>query len=227
MRETDETGRASVEAGQAVYSPLVLSVYDAFVLGFSNHLLWRCPTVELRALYDRNVGAHHLDIGVGTGYFLDRARWPVPAPAITLLDLNANSLAAAARRIGRYAPKAVAADALAPLPDLGRFDSVGLCYLLHCLPGAISSKATVFDHVRPLLAPGARVFGATIVQGDAPRSWAAQRLMDLYNTKGIFSNRDDRAQDLEAALESRFEDVRVGLKGAVALFEARVPLTMS
>ena len=109
------------------------------------------------------------------------------------------------------------------LPDLGRFDSVGLCYLLHCLPGTIPAKAAVFDNVRPLLAPGARVFGATIVQGDAPRSRLAQRLMDFYNSKGIFSNRGDRAEDLEAALKSRFADVRVGLVGAVALFEARVP----
>ena len=221
MRAEDETANASVTAGQAVYSPLVLSVYDILVLGFSNHVLWRCPTAELRALYDRNVSARHLDIGVGTGYFLDRTRWPVSAPAITLLDLNANSLAAAARRIERYAPKTVAADALQPLPDLGRFGSVGLCYLLHCLPGAIPSKAAVFNHVRPLLAPGARVFGATILQGNAPRSWAAQRLMDTYNSKGIFSNRDDRVEDLESALKSRFKDVRVDLKGAVALFEAK------
>jgi ubiquinone/menaquinone biosynthesis C-methylase UbiE len=221
MSADNERENVSVEAGQAVYSPLVLSVYDVFVLGFSNHLLWRCPTAELRALYDRNVSAHHLDIGVGTGYFLDRARWPVPSPAITLLDLNANSLAAAARRIERYSPKTATADALQPLPDLGRFDSMGLCYLLHCLPGAIPSKAAVFDNIRPLLAPGARVFGATILQGSVPRSWAAQRLMDTYNSKGIFSNRSDRVEDLEAALASRFKDVRVGLKGAVALFEAR------
>lgn len=221
MGATEERAGASVEAGQAVYSPLVLAIYDAFVLGFSNHLLWRCPTAQMRALYDRNVGPRHLDIGVGTGYYLDRAHWPVPAPEITLLDLNANSLAAAAHRIRRYAPRTVAADALSPLPDLGRFDSAGLCYLLHCLPGDIPSKAVVFDHIRPLLAPGARVFGATIVQGSAPRSRPAQRLMDIYNSKGIFSNRADRAEDLEAALKSRFADARVEMKGAVALFEAR------
>jgi hypothetical protein len=85
----------------------------------------------------------------------------------------------------------------------------------------MKTKTAVFDRIGPHLAPGARLFGATIVQGDAPRSWAAQRLMDLYNTKGIFSNRDDRAQDLEAALKSRFKDVRVELKGCVALFEAQ------
>jgi SAM-dependent methyltransferase len=211
----------AIEAGQAVYSPLVLKIYDWFVLGFSNRVLWRCPTPALRALYGRNVSARHIDIGVGTGYFLDKVNWPVPNPAITLVDLNPNSLDAAARRIARYAPRTVAANALAPLPPLGPFDSAGLCYLLHCLPGAIAEKAAVFDHLRPALAPGARVFGATILQGDAPRSWAAQRLMNLYNKKGIFSNAHDTRHALDAALKQRFSDVKIEMRGAVALFEAR------
>jgi hypothetical protein len=79
---------ADFEAGQAVYSPMVLHTYDWLVLGLSNHRLWMCPTQELRRLCDRNVSARHLDVGVGTGYFLDKARWPVPKPKITLLDLN-------------------------------------------------------------------------------------------------------------------------------------------
>ena len=211
----------AVEAGHAIYSPLVLRVYDWFVLGFSNRLLWRCPTPYLRALYDRNVSARHIDIGVGTGYFLDKAKWPVADPAITLVDLNPKSLRAAARRIARFRPRAVEANALAPLPAMGPFDSAGLCYLLHCLPGAIEQKAAVFDHLRPALAPGARVFGATILQGGAPRSWAAQRLMNLYNRKGIFSNVGDTRESLAAALKSRFADVKIEMRGAVALFEAR------
>jgi hypothetical protein len=211
----------AVEAGQAVYSPLVLKVYDWFVLGFSNRLLWRCPTPHLRALYDRNASARHIDIGVGTGYFLDKAKWPAADPAITLVDLNPNSLNAAAKRIGRFAPRTVLANALAPLPPLGPFDSAGLCYLLHCLPGDMETKSVVFDHVRPALAAGARVFGAAILQGDAPRSWAAQRLMNLYNKKGIFSNAADTREALEAALKRRFADVKIEMRGAVALFEAR------
>ena len=100
----------TVARGQAPYSPLVLSIYDVVVLGISNHLLWRCPTAKLRNLYDRNVSGRHVDIGVGTGYFLDQARWPVGDPAITLVDLNPNSLRAAARRIGRFAPRAILAE---------------------------------------------------------------------------------------------------------------------
>ena len=79
----------------------------------------------------------------------------------------------------------------------------------------------VFDYIRPLLAPGASIFGATILQGDAPRSRAAQALMDFYNRKGVFSNAQDTLADLHIALEARFADVRIEMTGAVALFEAR------
>jgi hypothetical protein len=53
-----------VERGQAAYSSTVLRNYDWMVLGLSNRLLWRCPTAELRRLYDRNVSDRHLDVGV-------------------------------------------------------------------------------------------------------------------------------------------------------------------
>lgn len=213
-----------VSRGQAVYSPAVLGLYDLFVLGFSNHLLWRCPTRELRALFDRNVGARHLDVGVGTGYYLDRARWPVAEPAITLLDLNANSLSAAAKRIVRFKPSLVQADILKPLPaGLSPYTSVSLSYLLHCLPGAMPDKAAaVFDHLMPVLDNGARVFGATIVQGSEQLGIAARKLMALYNARGIFSNREDRAADLDAVLRARLSDVHVWERGTVALFEARM-----
>ena len=65
------------------------------------------------------------------------------------------------------------------------------------------------------------MFGATIVQGDAPRSGAAQALMNLYNRKGVFSNAGDTFGDLRTALESRFRDVELDRQGAVVLFEAR------
>lgn len=66
----------------------------------------------------------------------------------------------------------------------------------------------MFDHLAPVLERGARVFGATIVQGNAPRSMPAQALMNLYNSKGIFSNAADTVEDLHAALCRRFRRCR-------------------
>lgn len=206
--------------GQAVYTPLTLAVYDTLVLGLSCRFLWRCPAKELEALYARNVSARHIDVGVGTGYFLDKATWPVADPDILLVDLNPHSLNAAATRIGRFAPHTLTANILEPLPASGKFNSAGLCFLLHCLPGRMTDKAVLFDRLLPVLSPGAKVFGATILQGDAPRSRAAQVAMNLYNSQGIFSNAEDTFQDLEGELHKRFPTVRMTRRGAVAIFEA-------
>ena len=34
-----------------------------------------------------------------------------------------------------------------------RFDSIGLNYLLHCIPGIIESKSVVFDHLMNIIKP--------------------------------------------------------------------------
>jgi hypothetical protein len=58
--------------GAAVYSQAVLAAYDAFVVGFSNSFAWKCPSRLLVAFYNENISEEHLDVGVGTGYFLDK-----------------------------------------------------------------------------------------------------------------------------------------------------------
>ncbi len=58
---------ASSHAGQAIYTPLTLALYDIVVLQLSNPLIWRCATKRILALYDRYATDNHLDVGVGTG----------------------------------------------------------------------------------------------------------------------------------------------------------------
>jgi len=211
-----------VVAGQAVYSKRVLGSYDFVVLGLSNRFLWRCPTERLLEHYNRHVTENHLDVGVGTGYFLDHCRFSVPSPRIALMDLNPNTLEFAARRIARFQPESYLRNVLEPISlDAAPFDSVGINYLLHCLPGTIDSKSVVFDHLRELMRPNAVVFGSTLLQGGVSRNWFAQRLMEVYNAKGIFSNRNDDLLGLTKALRLRFKEVSVEVVGCVAIFSAR------
>ena len=211
-----------VIAGQAVYTRRTLQAYDLVVLGLSNRCIWNCPTSRLVAHYDRHISANHLDVGVGTGYFLDHCRFPSARPRIALLDLNQATLDFAAHRIARYTPERYRASVLEPLPpDVPKFDSVGLNYLLHCVPGTIESKAAAFDHLQALMNPGAVIFGSTLLQGGVRRSWAARRLMALYNRKGIFHNEADHLEGLTQALHARFNKVEVETTGCAALFSAR------
>jgi SAM-dependent methyltransferase len=224
QRREEMPGPASKEVveGQAVYTPLALKAYDLWVLGLSNSLIWSCPTSRILALYNAHVSANHLDVGVGSGYFLDRCRFPSAAPRVALMDLNPNSLGYTARRIARYRPETYQRNVLEPIAlDAPRFDTIALNYLLHCVPGSMDEKAVAFDHLRSLLNPGGKVFGSTLLQGGVSRSRVARRLMDIYNRKGVFHNTRDSLESLEGALRRRFAESHVEVVGCAALFWAR------
>lgn len=209
--------------GQAIYSQRVLKTYDFIVLGVSNRLIWQCSTQRQAEHYNRYLTANHLDVGVGTGYYLEHAHFPSPTPRVALMDLNQNSLAFASQRIVKYSPQSYLCNVLEPISiDGEKFDSVGINYLLHCLPGNIESKAVIFDHLKALMNPNAVLFGTTLLQGGVPRSWLAKRLMAVYNKKGIFSNAQDNLDSLNSALTQRFRDVSVEVVGCGALFSGRV-----
>lgn len=211
------------QAGAAVYSPLTLRLYDAWVLGLSNRYAWGCPTAEvLLPFFRRQVGRRHLEVGVGTGYYLAKAELPADTE-VTLLDLNPVSLAAAQGRFGRPA-RTLRHDVLEPLePTVGPFDSIALYYLLHCLPGSLAQKGRVFAQLAPVLAPGGVLFGATILGDTAGHNRFGQRLMALYNRKGIFGNAHDTLADLERELRRHFARIELRQVGRVALFSAREP----
>ena len=177
-----------VRAGQAAYTKGNLRLYDFIVLGLTNHLIWNCPTKRLVQQYDIHITANHLDVGVGTGYFLDQCRFPSHTPRVALSDINRNSLDFAAQRIARHSPETYLRNVLEPVSiDAAKFDSVGINYLLHCLPGTIAAKSVILDHLKALMNPNAVLFGSTLLQGGVSRSWLARRLMAFYNKKGIFS----------------------------------------
>jgi len=213
---------ARVNAGQAAFTKTTLAIYDWFVLGFTCHLVWRCSTEHTLALYRRHLSGNHLEVGVGTGFFLDRSRFPISRPRLALLDLNPNCLELTARRVSRYEPEIYQANVLAPIQmEVLPFDSVGVNYVLHCLPGALPEKGIVFAHLKTLLRPGGVLFGSTLLQGGVPRSALARASMRLYNARRVFCNERDDVDGLVRALEQHLKHVQVETIGCVAQFSGR------
>lgn len=210
-----------VHAGQAGYTRLVLPFYDLLVTHYSLPLLWRCPKSRIVELYDGNVGSRHLDVGVASGYLIDECRFPSTSPEITLMDLNPNSLRYAARRLRRYAPRTHRANVLEPwgLPPAS-FESVAMSNLLHCVPGTLRDKQVAFEYARDALAPGGRLFGVTVLGLEADHSKRSRKGMERLNRKGVFSNLDDRREDLEAGLAAALPSYEVEVQGVIALFTA-------
>ena len=212
--------QTAIARAHAVYTPVMLSIYDVLVHGLSNRFAWRCPTRRLLELYRSDLSANHLEAGVGTGFFLDRvdaARYD----RLALLDINRHCLDRAGHRLARFKPALYQVNLLAPIKlDLAPFASVGLTYVLHCLPGRMSEKLVAVDHLRPLMRAGAVLFGATILGRGISPNWAARALLGLYNAKGVFNNREDDMASLSDGLRQRFDRVEIEREGCVALFRA-------
>ncbi|GGF03040.1 methyltransferase [Aliidongia dinghuensis] len=207
----------------AIYNPLVLRLYDLWVTRFSNRFAWRCPAARQIAHYRAHLADRHLDVGVGTGFYLQWAG-EFGARQVALLDPNPDCLATARARLGQVPATVYRQDALDPLvvPE-PPFGSIGLSYLLHCLPGPMARKAAIFDNLRPLLAPGGTLFGSTILGDGAGHNPLGRKLMAVYNAKGIFGNAEDTLQALDRELSHRFATVRIEQVGVVALFSAAGP----
>jgi hypothetical protein len=141
-----------------------------------------------------------------------------------LLDINRHCLALSTRRLARFRPMPQEANLLAPLDlDVEPVDSIGLTYVLHCLPGRMAEKLRVVDHLRPFMRGNTVLFGATILGRGIEPNAAARALLALYNSKGVFNNRMDDLEALETGLRQRFGMVEIEQRGCVALFRAAAP----
>jgi hypothetical protein len=226
----------STAAGAAIYKPSTLKLYDLVVLTISNTNAWRCPTTTtLLPFFTQNLSQNHLDIGVGTGYYLRQAIASgdiTEASKITLADLNPSTLEAAQGELRAGAgveATSLQCDIMSPLPlpspgsEPLKFDSISLFYLLHCMPGPPAAKASIFSHLKNNLTAEGVLYGATILgKGEGVRhNWLGSCLMWVYNRMSVFGNVDDTEEDFVAALREHFVDVKSSVVGVVLLFKAQ------
>ncbi|MEM8769755.1 MAG: class I SAM-dependent methyltransferase, partial [Pseudomonadota bacterium] len=174
-------------AGQRFFSAINHGIYDLGLYHFVTDQLWRCPTRYLLDGYADNLSSHHLELGVGSGYLLERTLCRDTAKRLALVDLNQRSLGKAAKRLRRYKPAAVQWNILEPLPEaLNGFHSVGMNYVLHCIPGDIADHRRLLENVHASLAEGGVFFGATLLWEPAAMTPGARAFMRLLNEVGIF-----------------------------------------
>jgi ubiquinone/menaquinone biosynthesis C-methylase UbiE len=213
----------NTESGASVYSPTILKVYDFAVLGLSNRFVWQCPTkTVLLPFYKEHLGLKHLDVGVGTGFYIARAGL-TRSHQVSLLDLNENSLRAAAAQVKQAKVRTFVRDVMRPSSepvDTG-YDSISLFYLLHCLPGTMDDKETAIANLKRYLSKDGVLYGATILGDEAAHNPIERMLLKLYNDKGVFHNMADTLNDLQRMLRRQFQNVQIRRHNKVALFVAR------
>ena len=205
--------------GQADYTGVFLRLYDALVLGPIVRYVWRSPAEPIAAMYRKHIRPNHLDVGPGTGYFIDHAGLPAGS-RVTILDPNTNVLRYVSRRLRDLEVVAVEADVLKPLPVAGPFASAGLNGVLHCLPGPLDRKAAAIANIARVLAPHATLFGSTVLGRSARHTRAGRAMLTAFNRRGVFGNLDDTDDGIADILRRSFDQVSIETVGGMAIFTA-------
>ena len=208
--------------GQSDYSPALLRLYDPLVLGPIARFVWRFPLEKFGGFYPEHISPNHLDVGPGTGYFLEHAGLP-DGTRVTILDPNTNVLRYVKGRLRRLDVTAVEADVLKPFPIPGPFESVGLSMVLHCLPGPMERKVLAIQNIARVMAPGGVLFGASVLGTSAPHTRLGRVFLWAFNRRGAFSNLDDTEAGLHHILGGSFRDIELRTVGGIAVFVATNP----
>jgi SAM-dependent methyltransferase len=207
--------------GQRDYNRAFLHLYNPIVFRVGK-VVWHVPKSALLEPYRRYTSRNHLDVGPGTGYWLQQANF-APGSRVTILDPNRSVLRHVSRRLPGLDLTAVEADVLKPLPVAGPFDSAALSMVIHCLPGPMERKAPAIANIAAVLAPSGVLFGATVLGRSADHTPAARRVLAAFNRQGGFDNLDDSEAGLRDILQASFADVEVHTVGSAAIFVARNP----
>jgi SAM-dependent methyltransferase len=208
--------------GQRDYTPLALNLYDPLVLGPIARYVWQCPTAALVERYRRYIRDLHLDVGPGTGFFLEHAGLS-EGSRVTIVDPNTNVLMHVKRRLKQLDVTAVEADVLKPLPLDEPFDSAALHAVIHCLPGPLERKASAIVNVAAVLSPTGVLFGASVLGRSGQHNRVARAMLAAFNRQGGFDNLDDTEDGIGEMLAGSFERVEIETIGSLAVFAAMRP----
>jgi hypothetical protein len=213
---------ARVKRSQQFFNRLTLPLYDLVLYGLISRHAWGMSIARLDAHYQRYTRANHLEVGVGTGYLLDRAEFPTGASRLALMDLSEPCLERTARRVSRYAPEVYVQNLLEPMrQQLAPFDSIALNYVMHCVPGGFEEKHVAFLHLATLLGSHGVLFGTTVLGQGVQKNLLARPAMSVLNAIGLFNNRRDNARDLERFLREHFQILEFEVVGVVAVFAVK------
>lgn len=221
MNKTSKDTQERINKSQKYFNPIALILYDFIVYDIITPLFWGFPISTLIGHYKRNLKNNHLEVGVGTGILLKNSLQRSQS-RLGLMDLSQSCLDKSKQRLQRYLPEIYRQNILIPInQSIPKFDSIGINYVMHCIPGSFSEKGLVFKHLKALLNEGGVLFGSSLMFNHKDQGLFSKFVMRLLNIMGIFNNSEDTSEALEIALRAHFNDVQIVKIGSATLFSAR------
>lgn len=211
-----------IKRSQRFFNTLSLLFYDLLLYGVISKYAWGSSIARLDAHYKKYVRHNHLEVGVGTGFLLNRVEFDSAHPRLALMDLSRECLEKTKHKVARYAPDTYIQNLLEPIQHtIDKFDSIGINSVMHCVPGSFKEKGIAFAHLQPFLTENGVLFGTTVLSDDVHKNVLARPFMWMMNALGVFNNRGDNALDLKVCLEANFRVIEFEVVGVTAFFAVR------
>jgi hypothetical protein len=211
-----------VKRSQQFFNKRSLFFYDFLLYGVISKYAWGSPIRRLDSHYRKYVAHNHLEVGVGTGFLLNRVVFDSAHPRLALVDLSRDCMEKTKLKVARHAPETYIQNLLEPiLHKIDKFDSIGINYVMHCVPGNFKEKGVVFTHLQPLLSENGVLFGTTVLSDNIHKNVLARPFMWLMNSLGVFNNRSDNAGDLKECLDANFQLIEFEVMGVTAFFAVK------
>ncbi|NOT97652.1 MAG: methyltransferase type 12 [Sideroxydans sp.] len=226
MNNTDQIMiSAKINRSQQYFNKLSLFFYDFILYGLISKYAWGSSLQRLDSHYKKYIRSNHLEVGVGTGFLLNRVTFDSDKPRLALMDLSGACLERTKLKVSRYAPEIYIQNLLEPMKNrMAQFDSISINYVMHCIPGSFNEKGIAFKYLKPLLSKNGVLFGTTVLSEGVRKNMLAQPFMWLLNILGIFNNRKDNASDLQYYLGENFQLIEFEVIGVTAFFAVKHPL---
>ena len=106
------------------------------------------------------------------------------------------------------------------IPSSVEFNSVGINYVLHCVPGNLQTKLDKL--ISNLGDKKYNIFGASVICDPLHMNPIAEYELIFLNAFGIFNNNNDTYEELNNYLKERKMKFSLEKKGYVAIFNIEI-----
>lgn len=197
--------------------------YDRIVNDFNCKHVWKCSTKNIIDNYQKNISNNHLEIGPGTGFFLNKKNTGINFKKLTLVDVNKDILQFSKKNLEQYYSniEILHSDLFSQkISESIYFESVGVNYVLHCVTGNLQTK---LDNLIDNLGNNKyNLFGASVICDPLHMNTIAEYELIFLNTLGIFNNNEDTYYELEEYLNNRNIKFSLKKQGYVAIFDMEI-----
>ncbi|VVU94689.1 hypothetical protein CPAV1605_414 [seawater metagenome] len=192
-----------------------LKYYDYLVNNINCKYVWKCDKSHILNNYKNNMSNNHLEIGPGTGYFLKK--FSCNNTKLTLMDINDNILNYShGNLINNFKSINSINHNIFQKEFYGNYKSVGINYVLHCIPGRIEDNVQILiDNLQP---KDCTIFGSSVITDTELVSILAKGELYFLNKFQIFNNKNDKSINLIRYLKNKNYNFNYEIIGNVMIF---------